>query len=143
MLKIDGLAKPLRRIYIPKKDGTMRSLVIPTMKDRAKQKLALLVLEPEWEAKFDLNSHGFRPGRSPQDAVEAIYKSINRLPKYILDADIYKCFDKIAHKVLLKKLDTFPKMLKQVRGWLKAGIFEKNPFNSSETLIKENLEGTP
>ena len=61
----------------------------------------------------------------------------------MLDADICKCFDKIAHKPLLKKLDTFPLLLKQICGWLKAGIFEKNQFNSSETLIKENLEGTP
>mgnify|MGYP001799392195 CR=1 FL=1 len=142
-LKLDGLAMPIRRIYVLKKDGTKKPLGIPTLKDRAKQRLALLALEPEWEAKFDSNSYGFRPGRSPQDAVEAVYKSINRLPKYILDADIRKCFDKIAHKALLKKLDTFPLMLKQIRGWLKAGILEKNPFNSSETIIKENLEGTP
>ena len=142
-LRIDGLAMPIRRIYVPKKDGTMRLLGIPTIKDKAKQRLALLALEPEWEAKFEPNNYGFRPGRSPLDAVEAVYKSINRLPKYLLDADIRECFDKIAYKALLKKLDTFPLMLKQIRGWLKAGIFEKNPFNSSETLIKENLEGTP
>ena len=141
-LKIDGLAMPIQRIYVQKKDGTKRPLGIPTIEDRAKQKLALLALEPEWEAKFEPNSYGFRPGRSALDAVEAVYKSINRLPKYILDADIRKCFDKIAHKALLKKLDTFPLMLKQIRGWLKVGIFEKNPFNSLETLIKENLEGT-
>lgn len=142
-LKIDGLAMPIRRIYVPKKDGTVRLLGIPTIKDRAKQRLALLALEPEWEAKFEPNSYGFRPGRSCHDAVEAVYKSINRLPKYVLDADICKCFDKIAHKALLKKLDTFPIMLKQIRGWLKTGVFEQNPFNSSKTLIKKNLEGTP
>jgi RNA-directed DNA polymerase len=142
-LKIDGLTMPIRRIYVQKKDGTMRPLGIPTIKDRAKQRLAVLALEPEWEAKFEPNSYGFRLGRSSWDAVEAIYKSINRLPKYVLHATIRECFDKIAHKALLKKLDTFPLMLKQIRGWLKAGIFEKNLFNSIETLIKENLDGTP
>ena len=143
VLKIDGLAMPIRRIYVQKKDGTKRPLGIPTIEDRAKQKLALLALKPEREATIEPNSNGYRPGRSALDAVEAVYKLINRLSKYILDADIRKCFDKIAHKALLKKLDTFPLMLKQIRGWLKVGIFEKNPFNSLETLIKENLKDTP
>nr|WAK85040.1 hypothetical protein [Amicula sp. isolate GU52X-4 cfCalB7] len=66
IIKIDGLAMLIRRIYIPKKDETQRTLKIPIIKDRAKQKLALLALEPEWEAKFDSNSYGFRPGRSPK-----------------------------------------------------------------------------
>lgn len=81
-------------------------------------------MEPEWEAKFDPNSYGSRPGRCCQDAVEAAYKSINRLPKYVLNADIEKCFDKIAHKPLLAKLNTFPLLSQQVKQWLKTGVMD-------------------
>ena len=63
------------------------------MTDRALQALVKLALEPEWEAKFEPNSYGFRPGRSAHDAVEAIFKGIKHVPKYVLDADIAKCFD--------------------------------------------------
>jgi RNA-directed DNA polymerase len=68
-------------------------LGIATMHDRALQTLVKLALEPEWEAKFESNSYGFRPGRSSQDAIAAIHLSINKQPKYVLDADIEKCFD--------------------------------------------------
>ena len=61
------------------------------MKDRALQALAKLVLEPEWEAKFEPNSYGFRVGRSGHDAIEAIFITINQKAKYVLDADITKC----------------------------------------------------
>jgi len=141
-IKIDGITKPIKRIYIFKEDGSLRSLGIPTLTDRAKQQLVLLALEPQWEAKFDPNSYGFRPGRSCHDAVEAVYKSINRLPKYALDCDIEKCFDKIAHKPLLKKLNTFPLLYRQIKNWLKAGVLRNN-LNAHKETIKETLEGTP
>jgi RNA-directed DNA polymerase len=85
--------KPTRRVWIPKpgKDER-RPLGIPTLYDRAHQALVKLVLEPEWEAKFEPNSYGFRPGRCAQDAVEAIFNAIRQQPKYVLDADIAKCF---------------------------------------------------
>ncbi len=79
-------------------------------------------MEPEWEAKFEKNSYGFRPGRRPHDAIEAIHSSINKSSKYFLDGDIRKCFDQINHDALLDKLDTFPIMYRQVRAWLKAKI---------------------
>ncbi len=68
-----------------------RPLGIPTMYERALQALVKLALEPEWEAKFEPNSYGFRPARSAHDAIGAIYISINKKPKYVLDADISKC----------------------------------------------------
>ncbi|GET44529.1 group II intron reverse transcriptase/maturase [Microseira wollei] len=98
-----------------------RPLGIPTMRDRALQCLVKLALEPEWEARFEENSYGFRPGRSCHDAIGAIYSSINKMPKYVFDADISKCFDRIDHKALLYKLNTFPAIRRQVKSWLKAG----------------------
>ena len=103
------------------------------MKDRATQALVKLALEPEWEAKFEPNSYGFRPGRSCQDAIEAIFKAIVQKPKFVLDADISKCFDHIDHKRLLEKLNTYPTLRKQIRAWLKAGVMDgKKLFETSE-----------
>ncbi|MBD2458366.1 group II intron reverse transcriptase/maturase [Nostoc sp. FACHB-87] len=114
-----------RRVWIPK-PGTeeKRPLGIPTMKDRALQALVKLALEPEWEAVFEPNSTGFRPGRSTRDAVAAIFIAIKSQPKYILDADISKCFDKINHKQLLRKLNTFPTLRRMIRACLKAGVMD-------------------
>jgi len=125
---------PTRRVWIPK-PGTeeKRPLGIPTMKDRALQSLVNLALEPEWEAKFESNSYGFRPGRSCHDAIEAIYIAINQKAKYVLDADIAKCFDRIDHEALLNKLNTFPTIRRQIRAWLKAGVMDnKQYFDTSE-----------
>lgn len=134
-LQISHKAAPLRRIYIPK-PGTdeKRPLSIPTIKDRAIQMLVKVALEPEWEAVFEPNSYGFRPGRNCHDAIEAIYTSINKKPKWVLDADISKCFDKINHNYLLGKLGDIPKQIKkQIKAWLKAGYMEgKNLFLSEE-----------
>lgn len=136
-LKLGTKVKPTRRVWIPKpgKDEK-RPLGIPTMKDRALQALVKLALEPEWEARFEPNSYGFRPGRSCHDAIQAIYNAIVLKPKYVLDADIAKCFDRINHNKLLRKLNTFPKLKNQIKAWLKAGMMDNGELFPTK-------EGTP
>src|SRR5450755_893267 len=103
-------ARPVRRVFIPKAGkNEQRPLGIPTMYERGRQCLVKCALEPEWEARFEANSYGFRPGRSCHDAIEAIFLDIRYKPKYVLDADIAKCFDRINHNALLNKLQTYPR----------------------------------
>ena len=125
---IDGKSSPILRTYIPKPDGNKRPLGIPTIEDRAKQMLAYLALSPQWEASFEATSYGFRPGRSVLDAIESIFLGISKKPKWVLDADLSKCFDRINHEYLLQKCQTFPEMQKQIRVWLKAGILDGETY---------------
>ncbi|WP_366035322.1 group II intron reverse transcriptase/maturase [Microcoleus sp. PH2017_13_LAR_U_A] len=136
-ISLGSKVKPTRRVWIPK-PGTdeERPLGIPTMEDRALQALVKLVLEPEWEARFEANSYGFRPGRSCHDAIGAIFLAIKQKSKYVMDADISKCFDRINHDVLLSKLNTYPTLRRQIRAWLKAGVMDGNKLFPTD-------EGTP
>jgi RNA-directed DNA polymerase len=136
VLKIDGKGHPTRRVWIPKPNGEKRPLGILTIKDRATQMLVKLALEPQWEAKFEENSYGFRPGRACHDAIEAIFSAIKQKPKYVLDADISKCFDKINHERLLDKLETYPQIRGQIKAWLKSGVKENKEWFPT-------TEGTP
>lgn len=144
-LSLDGQAKPIRRVWIPKPGKTeLRPLGIPVIEDRAKQALAKLALEPEWEAVFERNSYGFRPGRSEFDAIEAIFLNLHsNTPKWVYDADIRKCFDTIDHGALLDKLDTFPPMRKQISAWLKAGVMEGYANTKDMTEVSDTEAGTP
>jgi len=133
-LELKGKSKPTRRVWIDK-PGTdeKRPLGIPTMHDRALQALVKLALEPEWEARFEPNSYGFRPGRSCHDAIGAIFTAIKHKAKYVLDADIAKCFDRINHGELLNKLNTFPTLKRQIKAWLLSGVMDgKQLFPTSE-----------
>jgi RNA-directed DNA polymerase len=102
--------------------------------------------------RFEPNSYGFRPGRSCHDAIAAIFIAIRQKQKYVLDADIAKCFDRIDHEALLNKLNTFPTIRRQVRAWLKAGVMDgMQYFDTSEgtpqggviSPLLANIAGSP
>jgi len=131
------MAKPARRVYIPKTCGKCRPLGIPGVQDRCLQAMVKNALEPAWEAKFEGISYGFRPGRSCHDAIGKIYLLArpHKTKKWVLDADIKSAFDNISHEYLLKTIGAVPgrELIKQ---WLKAGYVEQEMFHATE-------QGTP
>ncbi len=136
--------QPVKRVYIPKPDGRLRPLGIPTIKDRIVQTAVVLVLEPIFEADFLDSSYGFRPGRNAHQAIDAIRQHIAAGFQEIYDADLKSYFDTIPHDALIKCLErriSDRSVLKLIRMWLECPIIETD--ERGRTRATRPKQGVP